>query len=149
MAFWFSLVHLCTFYRGYFGVKAVLLRSSTVCYIYNIYILHGVYNLGRLLNRVSMRPTERSISSRTTPNKEHKHPQDKLFRFENSRITLSSSPRLGNRRASIPTEHRRVPTDHIGKMLRLLSQHVQTSNILTNLAVNGDCYDEVDLPLCR
>ncbi|KAJ9483195.1 hypothetical protein VN97_g10216 [Penicillium thymicola] len=31
--------------------------------------------------------------------------------------------------------------------LRILSQHVQTSNILTNLAVNDNCYDEVDLPL--
>lgn len=39
----------------------------------------------------------------------------------------------------------------IGKMrgLRILSQHVQRSNILTNLAVNDDCYGGVDLPLCR
>lgn len=85
------------------------------------------------------------------PQQRTQTPSGLLFWLENARIMLTSSPRLGNRRASIHTEHRRVPTYRIGKMrgLRILSQHVQTSNILTNLAVNNDGYYGVDLPLCR
>jgi hypothetical protein len=142
--FLFSLVHLCTFHgvhQGYIKVKAVLLRPSTVdC----IYILRDLYLQIRYL-----RGLPNAAYLQTTYTEEHEYPEGAYFGLPAPELRLATSPRLGSERASIPTEHKKVPTYRIREMrgLPILSQHVQTSNTLTNLAVNNDCHGGVDSPL--